>query len=46
MGELGSDCAKNTLASVDYVLELASYHMVISGVNWPLCVSLSGACLL
>ena len=42
---MGSDGAKILLASVAYGLALASYHLVISGINWPWCLCLEPASL-
>jgi hypothetical protein len=38
VGELGSDGA--ILASVAHDIALASSYLVISGVNWPVCLCL------
>ena len=42
-GRGGFSWCQSILASVAYVLELASCHLVISGVNWPECLCLQPA---
>lgn len=43
LGELGSNGTHIALASTDYVVALAFYHLVVSDVGWPGCPVLKQA---